>query len=212
MQTEAPGAQPPPPEAEPAPWPTALLTSTWLSSLVIGLVTLVLGLVVAFHPSGSLNVIAVLLGILLIVSGIYHLIRVFDRSEERRTWLGIAGVLLIVIGVVLIRHIHLTTAIIGLMVGIVWIVQGLAWLMSGLSGRTVTGSGWWIFFGGVSLIAGIVVAASPVSSVTALAVLTGIWFAILGAFEIIGAFMLRHVSGQAHKELVNARHGSPEGA
>jgi uncharacterized membrane protein HdeD (DUF308 family) len=212
MQTEAPGAQPPSPDVEAATWQTALFTSTWQTSLLVGVVTLALGLVVAFHPSGSINVIAVLLGILLIVSGIFHLIRVFGRGEERRIWLGIAGVLLIVIGVVLIRHIHLTAAILGLMIGVVWIVQGLAWLMSGVSGRTVTGPGWWVFFGIVSLIAGIVVAASPVSSVTALAVLTGIWFAIMGAFEIIGAFMLRHVSGRAHREMVNARHGSPAGA
>jgi uncharacterized membrane protein HdeD (DUF308 family) len=212
MHTEAPGAQPSSPDADPGPWQTALFTSTWQSSLLVGVVTLVLGLVVAFHPSGSINVIAVLLGILLIVSGLFHVVRVFGRGEEHRVWLGMAGVLLIVIGVVLIRHIHLTTAIIGLLIGIVWIVQGLAWLMSGLSGRTVTGSGWWVFFGIISLIGGIVVAASPVSSVTVLAVLTGIWFAVMGALEIIGAFMLRHVNGRAHREMVNARHGSPAGA
>lgn len=211
MHTETTGAQPPSPDVDPGPWQTALFTSTWQTSLLVGVVTLALGLVVAFHPSTSINVIAVLLGVLLIVSGLFHVIRVFGRGEERRVWLGIAGVLLIVIGVVLIRHIHLTTAILGLLVGIVWIVQGLAWLMSGASGRTVTGPGWWVFFGIVSLIAGIVVAASPVTSLTTLAVLTGIWFAIMGAFEIAGAFMLRHVNGRAHREMVSARHGSPAG-
>jgi uncharacterized membrane protein HdeD (DUF308 family) len=212
MQTDTPGAQPPSPDVDPGPWQTALFTSTWQTSLLVGVVTLALGLVVAFHPSTSINVIAVLLGVLLIVSGLFHVIRVFGRGEERRVWLGVAGVLLIVIGVVLIRHIHLTTAILGLLIGIVWIVQGLAWLMSGVSGRTVTGPGWWVFFGIVSLIAGIVVAASPVTSVTTLAVLTGIWFAIMGVFEIIGAFMLRHVNRRAHREMVNARHDSHAGA
>jgi hypothetical protein len=43
-------------------------------------------------------------------------------------------------------------------------------------------------------------------------VLTGIWFAIMGAFEIIGAFMLRHVNGRAHREMVSARHDSHAGA
>jgi len=70
-----------------------------------------------------------------------------------------------VIGVVLIRHLHLTIGIIG----IVWIVQGLVSLIAGLSGGSREGRGWWIFFGIVSLIAGIVVAAAPVSSVTVLA-------------------------------------------
>jgi uncharacterized membrane protein HdeD (DUF308 family) len=212
MHTETHGAQPPPSDVESATWQTALVSSAWPASLLIGLATLTLGLIVAFHPSGSLNVTAVLVGVLLIVSGIFHVVRAFGRGEDRRIWLGIAGLLLIVIGVVLLRHIHLTTAILGLLIGVVWIVQGLAWLMSGMAGRAVTGTGWWIGFGLISLIAGIVVVASPVTSVTALAVLAGIWFAIMGVFEIIGAFMLRHVTGRAHQELADARGESPAGA
>lgn len=36
------------------------------------------------HPTGSLNVVAVLLGILMILSGVFHLIRVFDSEELHR--------------------------------------------------------------------------------------------------------------------------------
>ena len=43
---------------------------------------LILGVIVSFHPSGSLNVLAVLLGVLMIFSGIFHLIRVFDPEEN----------------------------------------------------------------------------------------------------------------------------------
>jgi uncharacterized membrane protein HdeD (DUF308 family) len=42
------------------------------------------------------------------------------------------------------------------------------------------------------LIAGIVVAAVPTSSVTVLAVLVGIWFIATGLVEIVGGFMQRH--------------------
>src|ERR1035438_6697077 len=66
-------------------------------------VTLILGLVVSFHPTASLNVVAVLLGILMILSGIFHLIRVFDPQEMHRVWLGITGFMFIVVGVVLIQ-------------------------------------------------------------------------------------------------------------
>jgi len=155
-------------------------------------VTLILGVIVSFHPTGSLNVVAVLLGILMILSGIFHLIRVFDPRERHRVWLGIAGLLFIVIGVVLIRHLHLTRALIGLVIGITWIVQGLTALIGGISGGVREGRAWWITFGVISLIAGIVVAATPADSVTVLAVLLGIWFIIMGIFEIIGAFLLRH--------------------
>ena len=174
------------------PTPAALLTGSWQAAMLLGALTLILGIIVTAKPTGSLNVLAVLIGILLILSGIFHLIRVFDPREPHRIWLGIAGLLFVVIGVVLIRHLHLTRSLIGLIVGITWIVQGLAALIGGIGGGVREGRAWWIVFGLVSLIAGIVVAATPADSLTVLAVLLGIWFIIMGIFEIIGGFILRH--------------------
>ena len=105
----------------------------------------------------------------------------------------------VVIGVVLIRHLHLTRALIGLIIGITWIVQGLTSLISGISGGAREGRGWWIAFGLISLIAGIVVASAPASSLNFFAVLFGIWFIIMGVFEIAGGFMLRRALGPAAK-------------
>jgi uncharacterized membrane protein HdeD (DUF308 family) len=173
------------------PSPASALGASWQATLVLGVLTLILGVIVSLHPTGSLNAVAVLLGILMILSGIFHLIRVFDAEEAHRVWLGIAGLMFIVVGVVLIRHLHLSRALIGLIIGITWIVQGLAALLGGISGDVREGKAWWITFGVVSLIAGIVVAVTPESSVTFLAVLLGIWFIIMGIFEIIGALMLR---------------------
>jgi uncharacterized membrane protein HdeD (DUF308 family) len=121
-----------------------------------------------------------------------HLSRIFDADEPHRIWLGIAGLLFIVAGVVLIRHLHLTRAIIGLFVGTVWIVQGVVSLVAGVSGGSRQGRAWWIAFGLLSIIAGIVVVAIPTSSLTFLAALLGIWFAVMGLLQIVGALMLRH--------------------
>ena len=163
----------------------------WQVTLVIGLVTLALGIVVAFHPSGSLNVIAVLLGITLLITGIFHLVRAFTGDEGHRVWPGIAGLLLIVVGVVLIRHLHVTVALIGLLVGISWIAEGVSALAVGFSRDATEGQGWWIFFGIISLIGGIVVASSPVTTLSAIAILLGIWFIVQGALMIVAALMLR---------------------
>lgn len=183
MQTAAP------PTGEPS---AGVLARSWQAGLIVGIVTLILGIIVTAHPTGSLNVIAVLIGVILLLSGLFHLIRVFDAEEPHRVWLGIAGLLFIVAGVILIRHLSLTRAIIGLFVGLTWIVQGVVALVAGLAGGSRQGRGWWIAFGAVSLIAGIVVAATPLSSLTTLAVLLGIWFIIMGVFEIAGALILRH--------------------
>jgi len=184
-------------EGGPEQYPAAVMAASgWQATLFIGVLTLILGIVVTARPSGSLNVIAVLLGVLVVISGIFHLIRVFDRAEQHRIWQGIAGLLFIVVGVLLIRHLNLTVAAIGLLIGISWIVQGIAALFAAFSGAHEWRL-WWAVFGFVSLIAGIVVAASPVTSVTVLAVLLGIWFIIMGVFQIALAFIIRHALAQA---------------
>ena len=180
-------------------FPGAMIAASgWQATLFIGAVTLILGIIVTAHPSGSLNVIAVLLGVLAIVSGLFHLIRAFDRAQSNRTWQAISGLLLVVVGVVLIRHLDLTIAAIGLLIGITWIVQGVAALIGAFAGAGLI-RGWWAAYGLVSLIAGIVVTASPVTSVTVLAVLLGIWFIIIGLFQMALALIVRHSlsSGQA---------------
>jgi uncharacterized membrane protein HdeD (DUF308 family) len=168
------------------------IVNSWLVTLLLGALTLILGLIVSFHPSGSLNVVAVLLGITMILSGIFHLVRIFGAGESHRIWLGISGLFFIVVGVVLIRHLHLTLSLIGLLIGITWIVQGLTALIGGVAGGAREGRGWWIAFGAISLIAGIVVASAPASSLNVLAVLLGIWLVIMGIFEIVNAFLIRH--------------------
>ena len=164
----------------------------WQMELIVGLITLGLGIALAFHPSTSLNVICVFIGILLILGGIFHFIRALDHDEQHRAWIAIAGLLEVVIGVVMIRHLDLTKAAIGLLIGIVWIVQGIVALMAGIMGGAKGQRGWVIGFGVISLVAGIVVVTVPSNSVNALATLLGIWFIIMGIFEIIGGFMLRH--------------------
>ena len=186
-----------------------LMAESWQATVVLGALTLILGIIVSFHPSGSLNVLAVLLGILMILSGIFHLVRIFGPGEEHRVWLGIAGLLFIVIGVVLIRHLHLSVALVGLFVGLSWVVQGVTALIGGIAGGAREGRAWWITFGALSLIAGIVVTATPVSSLTVLAVLLGIWFIIMGIFEIIGGLMLRRMVSTNKEATFAGSSGSP---
>jgi uncharacterized membrane protein HdeD (DUF308 family) len=195
-----------PEESAPQLPPGFSAATGWQAMVFVGVVTAILGLIIALHPGGSLNVIAVLLGVLLVVSGIFNLVRMLDRSEAHRVWLGIAGLLLVVIGVVLIRHLDLTVALVGLVIGISWIVQGLAALVTAFSGERGERRGWWIFFGLIGLIAGIVVVAVPTTSVTVLAVLVGIWFIVTGLTEIVGGLMQRHAASKSQ-----ASQGQPAG-
>jgi uncharacterized membrane protein HdeD (DUF308 family) len=165
----------------------------WRAAFAVGLLTFALGIIVAVLPGVTLGVIAVLLGVLVIFSGVYNVVEAFRGEEQGRVWRGIAGVVFIVAGLVLIRHLHLSIALIGLVVGLTWVVQGLAALIAGLSGTaTRMSAGWSVFFGVISLIAGIVVISAPIASITTLAILLGVWFIVMGLIEMFGAFWFRH--------------------
>jgi uncharacterized membrane protein HdeD (DUF308 family) len=172
----------------------AAAVNSWQATIVLGVITVTLGLIVTFYPSTTVNVISVLFGLLLIASGLFHLIRVFGGNEAHRVWMGISGLLLVAIGVVMLRHLHLTVALIGLIIGISWIVQGLIALIVSFSGGAREGGGWWILFGIFSLVGGIVITAVPTESVKVLAVLIGIWFIFQGLFEIAGGRRVRQAA------------------
>jgi uncharacterized membrane protein HdeD (DUF308 family) len=76
MQTRDPSPQSP---------SAAIWARSWQISLFTGIVTLILGIIVAAHPTGSLNVIAVLLGIWFIVMGIFEIIGAFLFRHALRT-------------------------------------------------------------------------------------------------------------------------------
>jgi uncharacterized membrane protein HdeD (DUF308 family) len=165
---------------------------SWRTAFLLGLITLALGVVLVFRPTQSLVGIAVLLGIIMMVSGIYHIVRALSGRDHERLWRAISGVLFILAGLVLLRHLHLSVALIGLFIGFTWIIQGVAALVEGFSGGGVHGErGWSIFFGVISLIAGIVVVCAPIASVSALTIFMGIWFIIMGAIEMFGALAFR---------------------
>jgi uncharacterized membrane protein HdeD (DUF308 family) len=169
----------------------------WRASFTLGLITLVFGVIVTFRPTQSLNVIAVLLGVAMIASGLYHVVRAVDGREHERVWRGISGVVFILAGLALLRHLHLSVALIGLFIGFTWVIQGVMALVEAFSGGRGRGGGWSLFFGVISLVAGIVVISAPISSVTTLTIFTGIWLIVIGLAEMLGALVGRHGAGGA---------------
>lgn len=177
--------------------PGAFPRMAWQVLLLVGVASLVLGVVIALHPSTSLDVIAVLVGVATLVSGAFQLIRALDTSAEHRAFWALTGLAFVVIGVLLIRHLDVTKTIIALYIGLVWIIQGVTELAVGISDSSRVSRGFAILFGIVSLAAGIVVVAWPSTSLVTLAVLVGVWFAVIGLLQVLGALTLRRLAHMA---------------
>jgi len=67
----------------------------------------------------------------------------------------------------------------------------VATAVSAISDPTLPGRAWEIFIGVISLIAGVVLLASPFESIATLTFVVGIWLIVIGVFEVISAFGIR---------------------
>ncbi|MFE9787166.1 HdeD family acid-resistance protein [Nocardia salmonicida] len=172
---------------------TALAKKTWQTILVTGLLAVVLGIIVLVWPGPSLLVAGILFGIYMVVSGIFQLIAAFTHlpSTSFRVLSFISGVLSLIIGVFCFRDDLASIVLLGLWIGISWLFRGVAVLFAALSESGVPGRGWQIFYGIISALAGVVLIVWPISSLSTLVWVVGIFLIIIGVMEVITAFGVR---------------------
>ena len=108
----------------------------------------------------------------------------------------ISGAASLILAVLAFRHFGQGYAVLllAIWVGIGFIFRGVATTVSAISDPNLPGRGWSIFVGVISLIAGIVVLASPFESIVTLALVVGVWFVVIGVFEIVSSFGIRRRS------------------
>lgn len=175
----------------------AAIGRSWTLLLFLGVVSLLLGVAMLAWPGATIVVVAVLLAIWLLLSGIFQIVRAFARgiSGGMRALLIITGMLSIAIAMVAFRGFRLEDSpvdavwILAVLVGISFLFRGMGALFAGI--ESAEGRGWNIFGGVIMLIGGIVIISMPGISMVTLAIVTGAWLVVIGLFEIIGAFRLR---------------------
>ena len=172
----------------------AIAEAGWRWLLISGVVTLIVGQLALWWPGKTLAVLAVLFGLQLIVIGIVRLVDVVtDRdpmSGGVRVLRALVGILAIAVGIYAVRHIALTLAVLALLLGIFWIVDGVTTFAGAFSRgnphRVLTA-----LTGVLGIIAGLILAFMPLSSLLVLAIILGVWLSILGVLEIIRAIQIR---------------------
>jgi uncharacterized membrane protein HdeD (DUF308 family) len=129
------------------------------------------------------------------VSGVAQFIFAFSLpvSAGGRILLLISGVASVILAVLAFRHFGEGYAILLLAIWIAvgFIFRGVSTTAAAIGDRLFPGRGWAIFFGVISIIAGLVVLAYPFDSIVTLALVTGIWLIIVGVMEIVSGFGMR---------------------
>jgi uncharacterized membrane protein HdeD (DUF308 family) len=176
----------------------SLLPHLWKSTLVSGILSLILGILVLAWPGISILAAAVWFGVYLLLIGIAQVVFAFSLhvTAGSRILLFISGAASLILAVLAFRHFGQGYAILllAIWIGVAFIFRGVATTVSAISDPTLPGRGWSIFVGVISLLAGIVVIASPFDSIITLAVVVGAWFVVIGVIEIVSSFGIRKES------------------
>ena len=183
--------------------PPRLLPHLWKSALASGLLAVILGIIVLVWPGKSILVAAVLFGAYLLVTGIAQVFMAFslDVTAGGRVLLFISGAAALILAVLAFRHFGEGYAILllAIWIGVGFVFRGVATTVAAISDPDLPGRWWQVFVGVISLIAGVVVIASPLTSIVTLAIVVGIWLIVIGVFEVVSAFGMRKAAKSVSK-------------
>jgi uncharacterized membrane protein HdeD (DUF308 family) len=178
----------------------SLLPHLWKSTLTSGVLSLIVGVVVLAWPGISVLTAAVAFGIYLLITGAAQVVFAFSLhvSAGSRILLFISGAASLILAVLAFRHFGQGYAVLllAIWIGIGFIFRGVATTVSAIHDPHLPGRGWSIFIGVITLIAGIVVLGSPLESILTLALVVGVFFVVIGVFEIVSSFGIRKASNQ----------------
>jgi uncharacterized membrane protein HdeD (DUF308 family) len=178
--------------------PAALkeISKSWGVILFLGLLSLIIGILIMVWPGKTTVVVAVILAIWLVVTGIFQIFRGFGRgiSGGMRALLFIGGALSLILGLFAFRGFVVEDSpidavwLLALFVGISFIFQGIGQLIE--AGEYKDGRGWNIFGGIVSLLLGIIILITP-ADIVLLTWIFGIFVVISGIVLIVSAFRVK---------------------
>jgi uncharacterized membrane protein HdeD (DUF308 family) len=175
----------------------------WKGTLVSGVLTILLGVMVLVWPGPSILVASTMFGVYLLVSGLAELFLAFTlpRSAATRVLLFLTGALSLVLAILSFRHFGDAYAVLllSLWIGTGFIFLGVSENAVALSERDLPGRGWYVVLGLMSLIAGGIVLVWPFDSIVVLTIVSGVSLVILGLIQIVQAFQIRTDAKAAHE-------------
>jgi uncharacterized membrane protein HdeD (DUF308 family) len=174
-----------------------IVGKSWGWVLFFGIVTLALGVVVTIRPRDTIYAFAILLGIWLFVAGLFRIVAaIADRDDTGGTrWLmALLGLLSVIVGILFLHRTDETVTTLAFLIGLFWVVGGIIEFFTAYSEYGSPARGWRIGMGVLAFAAGVVTLVWPNLTLTALAVIIGIWLIIYGLLEVALSFQLRRLA------------------
>ena len=162
----------------------------WWLVLVEGIVLALLGLVLLVAPGASLSFLVWLVGIYLLIAGIFRIIGIFLDSSSWG-WKLAAGILCLIAGLAILSNPLWSTTLLStwlvILVGLLAMLQGVAGLIVAFQG-----GGWGMgALSVVGILFGLFLVINPLIGVATLTLILAIFMLIGGVGAVVQAFRMR---------------------
>jgi uncharacterized membrane protein HdeD (DUF308 family) len=169
--------------------PVARLAKNWWLFLVLGVVSLIAGILAIAYPDLTLLALGIFAGISLLMIGIVEVVEAIAGDPESRALTAIVGVLSLLAGLVCVRRPGESLLALVIVLGFWLIIEGVVRFVGAfgqLEDRALR-----LGLAILDIILGILILALPHISLVTLAILFAISLIVRGLFAIITAFRLR---------------------
>lgn len=167
----------------------------WWMALLLGLISIAVGILALVYPGPTLKTIAIIFGIYLLVAALVQVSLAFGESERSRGALLLSAAVAGIAGIIVIRHPGGSIEVVALAFGIYLVIMGMMRLFA--AAYAVGGRGWLVLWGIVDLLAGVVIVAWPKFGVGTFVVVIAIVLLARGIVMCALAFVLRAAGHEA---------------
>lgn len=168
-----------------------------INAVINAILTVFVGILFIVNPYATGTTLAVLIGIVILCSGIIDIIRFFSAREAAYFLQGslFAGVIKAVIGIFLFTHTDKMLELFAYIFSVIIIVNGINCLQGAIQLRQVKVRGWMIhmILSAAIIAGGIIMFFTPFSTAVTAIVITGYFLVIDGVTELVTVIRVRKV-------------------
>ena len=177
----------------------AQLAKEWWLLAVLGLVSLVCGVLAIVYPDVTLLAVGIIFGFYLLMAGVFELVDAIVGDPASRALSAIVGIVALLAGLICLRRPGDSLLAIIVVLGAYLIVTGVVRLVRAFA--SVEYRGWTLLGAVVDLILGILILSWPDESLVTLAVLFGISLIFRGVFALVAAYQLRKLRNDGSEDM-----------
>jgi uncharacterized membrane protein HdeD (DUF308 family) len=167
--------------------------------LILGVLTVILGIFAMMAPGMTGMTVAVIVGILLIIAGVARGIFAFKAQSWGKGILAfLLGLLTLIVGGYMVMNPGVALASLALFLAAFFFVDGIFEIIEAFQLKPIDGWGWMLFGGIVSILLGFMIWRQwPISGLWAIGILVGIKLIFSGIAMTMLGWMGRKYSGKA---------------